>query len=88
MGAAAIFRDDLLDRCVAGDEGAWHELHHEHRPRALSFLRRLGVRPHEVDDACQEVFLQVFRYLDRFERRADFRPATYLGKHRLMKQEL
>ena len=77
MGAAAIFRDDLLDRCIAGEEGAWHELHHQHRPRALAFLRRLGVRPRELEDACQEVFLQIFRYLDRFERRADFRTWLY-----------
>jgi len=77
MGAAAQLRDDLLDRCIAGDRGAWAELHEEYRPQALAFLRRLGVRPREVDDACQEVFLQVFRYLDRFERRADFRTWLY-----------
>jgi RNA polymerase sigma-70 factor, ECF subfamily len=77
MGAAAIYRDDLIDRCVAGDERAWDQLHRQYRPQALAFLRRLGVRPREVDDACQEVFLQIFRYLDRFERRADFRTWLY-----------
>jgi RNA polymerase sigma-70 factor (ECF subfamily) len=78
MGAAAQLHDDLIDRCVAGDRAAWEELHREYRPQALAFLRRLGVRPREADDACQEVFLQIFRYLDRFERRADFR--TWLFK--------
>jgi RNA polymerase sigma-70 factor (ECF subfamily) len=77
MGAAAAFTPDLLDRCVAGDRLAWRELHRLYRPQAQTFLRRLGVRPRELEDACQEVFLQVFRYLDRFERRADFRTWLY-----------
>src|SRR6185436_6861354 len=45
--------------------------------QALGFLRRLGVGPRETEDACQEVFLQIFRYLHRFERRADFRTWIY-----------
>lgn len=78
MGAAALQSDDLLDRCIAGDRRAWDELHRHYRPQALAFLRRLGVAPREAEDACQEVFLQIFRYLDRFERRADF--GTWLYK--------
>jgi RNA polymerase sigma-70 factor (ECF subfamily) len=77
MGAAALLCDDLLDRCIAGDRQAWDELHREYRPQALAFLRRLGIRPREAEDACQEVFLQIFRYLDRFERRAGFRTWLY-----------
>lgn len=80
MIAAALPRadvTDLIDRCVAGDRHAWVELHRVFRPQALAFLRRLGVRPREAEDACQEIFLQVFRYLDRFERRAGFRTWLY-----------
>jgi RNA polymerase sigma-70 factor (ECF subfamily) len=77
MDAAAVLQLDLLDRCVAGDRRAWGELHRRYRPQALGFLRRLGVGPREAEDACQEVFLQIFRYLPRFERRADFRTWLY-----------
>jgi RNA polymerase sigma-70 factor, ECF subfamily len=77
MGAAALFCPELLDRCVAGDRRAWFDLHRLYRPQAVAFLRRLGVGPRESEDACQEVFLQVFRYLHRFERRADFRTWIY-----------
>jgi RNA polymerase sigma-70 factor (ECF subfamily) len=86
MGAAADLQPDpqrtgphpdLIDRCVAGERQAWRELHACHRPVALRFLRRLGVGPREAEDACQEVFLQIFRYLHRFERRADFRTWLY-----------
>ena len=60
---------DLLDRCVAGDAHAWNELHAAYHPVALAFLRRPGLPPELADDACQEIFVQVFRYLPRFERR-------------------
>jgi RNA polymerase sigma-70 factor (ECF subfamily) len=68
---------DLLDRCIAGDGRAWEELHRVYRPAARAFLRRLGVGGREAEDACQEVFLQIFRYLGQFERRADFRTWLY-----------
>jgi RNA polymerase sigma-70 factor, ECF subfamily len=68
---------DLLDRCVAGDRAAWRELYALYRPQALGFLRRLGVGEREADDACQEIFFQIFRYLRGFERRAEFRTWLY-----------
>src|SRR5688500_17574403 len=68
----------LVDRCVDGDEDAWRTLHRDFQPQAARFLRRLGVPAAEADDLCQEVFIQVFRYLKRFEGRADFR--TWLFK--------
>jgi RNA polymerase sigma-70 factor (ECF subfamily) len=77
MGAAVVSCPDLLDRCVAGDRRAWGELDRLYRPHALAFLSRLGVGPREREDACQEVFVQIFRYLHRFERRADFRTWLY-----------
>jgi RNA polymerase sigma-70 factor (ECF subfamily) len=77
MAAAAVIHVDLLERCVAGDAGAWDELLRQYQPHARAFLRRLGVPPPEAEDACQEVFVQVFRYLPRFERRADFRTWLY-----------
>lgn len=77
MTAASLTCPELLDQCLAGDRRAWRELHAIYRPQAVSFLLRLGVRPRDADDACQEIFLQVFRYLQRFERRADFRTWFY-----------
>lgn len=75
--AALRSAPDLIDRCIGGDRRAWSELHALYRGDALAFLRRLGVGPREAEDACQEVFLQIFRYLPRFERRADFRTWLY-----------
>jgi len=77
MALSAPYTSQLLDLCVSGDREAWRELHAKYRPQALAFLYRLGVGTREAEDACQEIFLQVFRYLDRFERRADFRTWLY-----------
>ena len=77
MPLAVTTAPELLDLCVAGDREAWRALHAQYRPQALGFLLRLGVGPREAEDACQDIFLQVFRYLDRFERRADFHTWLY-----------
>ena len=67
----------LVHRCVAGERQAWRELHRRYQPMAASFLSHLGVPPNEREDACQEVFVQVFRYLARFEHRADLKTWIY-----------
>jgi RNA polymerase sigma-70 factor, ECF subfamily len=67
----------LITRCVLGEDQAWRDLHRTYYPVASRFLRRMGISASEMDDACQEVFVQVFRYLARFEQRADFRTWLY-----------
>ncbi len=57
---------DLITRCVNGDGAAAHALHERYYSAAAAFLRKLGARPDEMEDACQEVFLQFFRYLPSF----------------------
>jgi RNA polymerase sigma-70 factor, ECF subfamily len=68
---------DVIDRCVVGDERAWCELHRGYYGVAQRFLRRMGIPATDLDDACQEVFVQVFRYVGRFERRAEFQTWLY-----------
>lgn len=67
----------FIARCVLGEEQAWRDLHRNYYPMAFRFLRRMGISANELDDACQEVFVQVFRYLARFEQRANFRTWLY-----------
>jgi len=61
---------DLIHRSVAGDHAAARDLHNEYAPIAIAFLRRLGTRPDEIEDACQEVFLRFFRHLAAFRGEA------------------
>jgi len=67
----------LFDRCVTGDRQAWRDLHRTYHPVACRFLTRMGVQGPDLEDACQEVFVQVFRYLARFQHRADFQTWLY-----------
>ncbi len=61
---------------MEGDRAAWRQLHRQYYPVAAAFLRKLGVKERDLDDACQEVFLQMFRYLSSFRGEAD--PKTWL----------
>ncbi len=74
---AAPTTESLVTRCIAGERQAWRELHRRYYATVYGFLRRLGVRPPETEDACQEVFVQVFRYLATFQHRADLRTWLY-----------
>lgn len=67
----------LTSRCVSGEPAAWRELHRDYYPIASGFLRRLGVKEHEMEDACQDVFLQLHRYLPGFRGEADFKTWLY-----------
>lgn len=69
--------DSLLGRCVAGDHSAWRELHRSLHPAVVAFLRQMGVGPEDVEDVCQDVFLQIARYLPQFEGRAELKTWVY-----------
>ena len=75
---AAPTEGALLERCVSGDQSAWRDLYRVYYPVAAAFLRKLGVKERELDDATQEVFVQLFRYLPRF--RGDAQLKTWLFK--------
>jgi RNA polymerase sigma-70 factor (ECF subfamily) len=74
---AALEQAALVRRCVSGEREAWRMLHGKYRPVATAFLRKLGVQGEELDDACQEVFLQMFRYLPRFRGEAQIKTWLY-----------
>jgi len=62
--------DDLLPRCRNGDEGAWHELVSLHTRRVFGLAYRFTGRVDEAEDLTQEIFIKVYRTLDRY-READ-----------------
>lgn len=67
----------LIGRCVAGEAAAARLLHAQLYPVAAAFLRKLGTRAEELEDACQEVFLQFFRYLASFRGEAEIKTWLY-----------
>lgn len=67
----------LLDDCAEGDDAAWRRLHRRYFPIAAAFLRKLGVGERDLEDATQDVFLQVHKYLPRFRREAELSTWLY-----------
>jgi RNA polymerase sigma-70 factor (ECF subfamily) len=68
----------LVDRAIAGDHTAWRDLHREYYPIAVAFLRKLGLdREADVEDACQDVFVQMLRYLPSFRGEAELKTWLY-----------
>ena len=63
----------LIRGTLAGDRAAARELHRYYYPIVASFLRKLGVLPHDLEDAAQEVFTQFFRYVASFRGEAELK---------------
>jgi RNA polymerase sigma-70 factor (ECF subfamily) len=57
---------ELVQRAVAGDQGAWRTLYERHYPDVDRLIAALGIADAEGDDLCQEIFLLIYRSLPRF----------------------
>jgi RNA polymerase sigma-70 factor (ECF subfamily) len=67
----------LIDRCVGGDEFACAELVEAHQRMVYQLALHLLGDPEEALDLSQEVFLRVFRTLDRFRGQSSLRTWIY-----------
>jgi RNA polymerase sigma-70 factor (ECF subfamily) len=66
----------MVTRCRRGDGSAWRLLYDRYAPIVHRFLAAFGVPPDEREDACQEVFVAVYRSLGRF--RGEARLSTWI----------
>jgi RNA polymerase sigma-70 factor (ECF subfamily) len=57
---------DLLRRCREGDQAAWRQLVSDHGRRVFNLAYRFVGRVDEAEDVAQEIFVKVYRSLDRF----------------------
>ncbi len=67
----------LLLACLRGSHEAWRSLHFRYYPVTVAFLRKFGVGEADLEDAAQEVFLQMHRYLPRFRGNAELKTWLY-----------
>jgi RNA polymerase sigma-70 factor (ECF subfamily) len=63
---------ELLTRAQAGDHQAFAALVADARPRALAVALKVLRNPDDAEDAVQDAFFKVWRYLGRFEGRSSF----------------
>ena len=64
--------DDLIARCLTGDQAAWATIYHQHRRKVFNVAYTFVGRHDEAEDLSQEIFLKVHRNLHTFDRRANF----------------
>jgi len=66
--------EELARRLAAGDAGAFDELLSRHRDALFRFTRwTLGAARDEAEDATQDVLIEIYRSLPRFEGRSRLR---------------
>jgi len=65
--------EELVDRAVKGDRGAFRELFERYRQRAYRVAYRFLGNHSDALDVVQEAFIKAYRALGGFERRAKFR---------------
>jgi RNA polymerase sigma-70 factor (ECF subfamily) len=69
---AGMHEAALIAAARLGDEDAFTELYRQH----LSYVKAVGravLRKNDLDDLCQDTFLQAFTRLDSFEGNSQFR---------------
>src|SRR4051812_5945555 len=62
----------LIGRAKRGDQEAFAALVADARPRALAVAVKVLRNPDDAEDAVQDAFIKVWRYLGRFEGRSSF----------------
>jgi RNA polymerase sigma-70 factor (ECF subfamily) len=67
----------LIGRCLkkhsrGETEAAWEEIVRRYRRKVFGIAYKFTGKYEEAEDLTQEIFLRVFRSLDRFDREADF----------------
>jgi RNA polymerase sigma-70 factor (ECF subfamily) len=75
-GASLTADIEMVSRCRRGDSVAWRGLYDRYAPVVYRFLSAFGVPSEEREDACQEVFVAVYRSLGLF--RGEARLSTWI----------
>jgi len=57
---------EILDRCLAGEDSAWEELLKAHSRKIYNLCYRFTGRVEEAEDVTQEVFIKVFQTLKSY----------------------
>ena len=64
--------DELIERCLAGDQVAWADIVRQHWRRVFNVAYKFVGKHDEAEDLTQDIFLKIFKSLHTFDRRANF----------------
>jgi RNA polymerase sigma-70 factor (ECF subfamily) len=77
LAAAGPSDGELVARCREGDMAAWRTLYDRYSSSVHRFISAFGVPPEEREDAAQDVFMAVYRSLERFRGEAQLSTWIY-----------
>jgi len=63
---------ELIERCMRRDNSAWELIISRYRRKVFHIAYKFTGKHDEAEDLSQEIFLKVFKALDKFNRDADF----------------
>ena len=64
--------DELIERCLAGDQQAWEQIVRMHWRKVFNVAYKFVGKHDEAEDLTQDIFLKIFKSLSSFDRRANF----------------
>jgi RNA polymerase sigma-70 factor (ECF subfamily) len=64
--------DELIERCLKGDQSAWEAIVRLYRRKVFNVAYKFVGRHDQAEDLTQDVFLKLYKSLDTFDRRANF----------------
>ena len=64
--------DELIERCLRGDQVAWESIVRQHWRKVFNVAYKFVGKHDEAEDLTQDIFLKVFKSLETFDRRANF----------------
>jgi RNA polymerase sigma-70 factor (ECF subfamily) len=68
---------ELIERCLQKDNSAWELVVGRYKRKVFHIAYKFTGRHDDAEDLTQEIFLKVFRSLEKFNRDADF--STWLS---------
>ncbi len=68
---------ELIERCLRKDNAAWELVVSRYRRKVFHISYKFTGRHDDAEDLTQEIFLKVFKSLEKFHRDADF--STWLS---------
>lgn len=74
---ASLTDAELIERCLLKDNASWERVVSRYRRKVFHIAYKFTGRHDDAEDLTQEIFLKVFRSLDKFNQDADF--STWLG---------
>jgi RNA polymerase sigma-70 factor (ECF subfamily) len=72
MAGAECSDDQLVDAALGGDQLAFGELAARHKSRVFGLVSRFAGNSADLEDICQDVFIQAYFNLRQFRRESPF----------------